>query len=365
MVTAQSLSSISLIICLCIVLVIFIILLQYSTERILHMGEEISLLLAHIVILLARTPTIGDAAAFCDDKASGNPLKLNVDQCRMVATILHYLFTVHFGFLFLEALNNYCVNTYVANGVPLYGRFKNLLLGMGVPLVPVAATAITHFNTYISSNSCWCNMNEVNFFGELVPVVILCVPALVLNEAAGMGQYNEHPDSIKAKRSSAYGSSRGALLVIPLSFAAWIIGMTAVDETNLELYSICSTLNLILGIVIVIAHTLGNDRARQLLAKLLCCCSCEKPKKNVVRNSTSNNFDENDETEYKPESQIENQIGNKKINDDIDLDKMIRDSVASLSGNRSKANQPKPNLKSNENDDVDIDKMIRDSVSRI
>ena len=124
MVTTQSLSSLSLIICLCIVLILFVVLHQYSVERILHMGEEISLLLAQLIILLARTPTLADSAAFCDATASQNPLKLNQDQCRVVATILHYLFTVHFGFLFLEALNNYCVSTYVVNGVPLYGRLK-------------------------------------------------------------------------------------------------------------------------------------------------------------------------------------------------------------------------------------------------
>jgi hypothetical protein len=304
------------------------------------MGEEISLLLAQLIVLVARTPTIGDTAAFCDATASQNPLKLNDDQCRVVATILHYLYTVHFSFLFLEALNNYCVSTYVVNGVPLYGRFKNVLLGLGVPLVPVFATAVTHFNTYISSSSCWCNMEEVNFIGEIVPVLMLCASALIINEAAGMGNYIEHPDSIEKERQSAYASSRGAICVIIFSFAAWIIGMTAVNDTDLSLYSICSILNLILGIVIIIAHTLGNSRARNILAKLLCCCNCEKANSNAVENTPVEYFDHNDmgknndwENATGYNYDWANATGNNEEcanatgqnEDEIDLDKMIRD----------------------------------------
>uniref|UniRef100_A0A914VV36 Uncharacterized protein n=1 Tax=Plectus sambesii TaxID=2011161 RepID=A0A914VV36_9BILA len=372
MMTAQSLSSIGLIVCLCIVLVIFILLLQHSTERILHMGEEISLLLAHIIILIARTPTIADAAAFCDGQASGNPVKLGEDQCRMVATILHYLFMVHFGFFFLEALNNYCVNTYIANGTSMYGRWKNLLLGLGVPVIPVAATAIFHFQTYTNDNTCWCNMDELNFIGEVVPALLFCVPALVLNEAAGMGHYNEHPDSVEEKRHSAYGSSRGAIFIIPLSLITWIVGMTAVHETNLSLYSLCSVLNIILGIAIIIAHTLGNSRARNLLHKVLCWWSCEKKKVDpalpaanpsllAANPSTDNNMPPN----IDDRAAVQNGSGSAKQNDDIDLDKMIRDAIAPLSGSGTNVIRRNPKNTNRTNEDIDLDKMIRDSVSRI
>uniref|UniRef100_A0A914VL42 Uncharacterized protein n=1 Tax=Plectus sambesii TaxID=2011161 RepID=A0A914VL42_9BILA len=211
------------------------------------MGEEISLLLAHIVILCARTPTLGDGAAFCDENATNNPIKISDDQCRGVAVILHYLFGVHFSFLFLEGLNNYSINTFIANGTSLTGRFKNILIGICVPAIPVLLTALTNFKTYIHESTCWCNMNAVNFYAELLPAALICVPAMVLSEATGMGKYKENPKSLPEKRSSAYTSSRGALVVIPLSFAAWLVGMAAVDRTDLSLYSACSILNTILG----------------------------------------------------------------------------------------------------------------------
>uniref|UniRef100_A0A914WTH6 Uncharacterized protein n=1 Tax=Plectus sambesii TaxID=2011161 RepID=A0A914WTH6_9BILA len=330
------------------------------------MGEEISLLLAHLIILFARTPTIVDAAAFCDEKASGNPLKLGEDQCRFVAIILHYLFLVHFGFLFLEALNNYCVNTYVANGAPLYGRAKSILFGLGFPMIPVAMTAITHFNTYTSDHTCWCNMDQVNFIGEIVPAAMLCVPALVMNEAAGMGLFPVHPDSIKEKRSSAYGCSRGAMFVIPLSFIAWIVGMAAVHNTNLSLYSLCSTLNLILGIIIIIAHTLGNDRARHLLTKLFCCCNCKKTKekkekqekKKQILPSKSNSVAPNEKVSQPGENCESGQV------DEIDLDKMIRSSIAPLDAKKVD-NVAKRSDGGNREEEIDIDTLIRDSISRI
>jgi hypothetical protein len=105
----------------------------------------------------------------------------------MVATILHYLFTVHFSFLFLEGLNNYSVRTFMANGVSLMSRSSNIFIGIGIPAIPVAMTAITHFSTYTHDSTCWCNMEAVNFYAELFPAVIICVPALVMSEAAGMG----------------------------------------------------------------------------------------------------------------------------------------------------------------------------------
>uniref|UniRef100_A0A914VCE9 Uncharacterized protein n=1 Tax=Plectus sambesii TaxID=2011161 RepID=A0A914VCE9_9BILA len=276
MVAAQSMSSLSLIICLCIVLIIFILLLRCSTQRIIHMGQEISLLIAHLIILFARTPTVGDAAAFCDDQANGNPTTLSPDLCRFVAVALHFLFTVHFAFLFLEGLNNYAVHTFVVNGRPLFGRFSNICMGILIPAIPVLATVLTHFKTYTRESTCWCNIHAVNFIAEVVPAALLCAPAIVMNEAAGVGRFPHNPNSVKEHRSSAYASSRGAMLVIPLSFSAWFIGMMAVDKTSLSLYSVCSTLNLILGIVIVIAHTLGDDRARHLLGKVFCCFNCDK-----------------------------------------------------------------------------------------
>jgi hypothetical protein len=165
-------------------------------------------------------------------------------------------------------------------------------------------------------------MSQVNFLGEFLPMVMLFVPAVVISESAGMGDYNENPNSNKTKRDSAHASSLGALLVIPLSFAAWIIGMMAVDETNLELYSITTILNVVLGVVILIVHTLGNCRARQLLAKLLCCCRCKSLK-----------IDPADPDSGSPSNLDGNDAGNQPMTSDddtINLDKMIREAVSRI-----------------------------------
>ena len=320
MVAAQTLSSIYVIIVLSVLVGIFIVLGEFSTERILHMGEELTLIAAHLLIMLFRTPVVGDAVAFCDSEVLGNLPKIEMDSCRTVGAALHYLFSAHFAFLLLEALNNYTVGTCVVNGVSFLSRTKNILLSCGIPLLLVAFTSIFWWHHYGNDTTCWSDLSLANFCMVVLPCSVMAVLATVVSESTSVTVYFDHPNSVREHRNNAFANSSGALLIVPFSFAAWFVGMNAVNSTNLTLYSTASILNLILVSLIVLFHTLGNEKARALLGKILCCCGCRNQGKvfETIRPVAMDIKTENSECSAQENEEF------------YDVDQMIRNAVSKI-----------------------------------
>uniref|UniRef100_A0A914W5G6 Uncharacterized protein n=1 Tax=Plectus sambesii TaxID=2011161 RepID=A0A914W5G6_9BILA len=286
MFVSQTFASITLLVIVGIVIAIFLFLRDFSLERVLHMGQEISLWLAHLTTLFARTRTILDSGAFCDETASGNPPKLNDLQCGFVALWLHYIYAVHFLFLFMEALHNYTLYTYVYVVKPMLTRRLYVVVGLLAPLPIVIITAGAFFYDYITEQTCWLNFDSPNFFLELLPVVILSAVGVISAEATGMVEYARNRLAQEEKRFSANTNSKGSIFIIPVSFFAWMLGMAAVFSTNLSLYTIVAILNILLAVLLLLFHTLGNAKARWLLWKIFCSwCPKQKPRAKPTSNA--------------------------------------------------------------------------------
>lgn len=125
-----------------------------------------------------------DTGAFCDLNAASSPPKISDSACNMCGVLLHYLFTCHFNFLFIESLHNYFLYTYLTVE-PILKRWQIILLGFGLPLIPVGVTAALFFDGYRGEESCWINYNRVNAFIEIGVIAILTVIATVTSEATG------------------------------------------------------------------------------------------------------------------------------------------------------------------------------------
>ena len=69
--TIATISSAAIIIGLVILLVLFLVLRDFSIARVYHMIQEMALLLAHGMLIWGRTTTVFDTAALCD--AENNP----------------------------------------------------------------------------------------------------------------------------------------------------------------------------------------------------------------------------------------------------------------------------------------------------
>ncbi|MCP3665610.1 MAG: hypothetical protein GY696_24450, partial [Gammaproteobacteria bacterium] len=273
----QSLSGMTLMIMLGVVIGIFIVLMDISVERLYHLGEELSLLTAHLLILFARVPTLGDVGALCVE--GSDPPKLSDTSCRMVSCSLHYLFIIHFAFLLTESLHNYTTWTNVVVGKPLLGRLLILLLCLVPPMIPVGITASAWWTTYTHDHTCWVNYDAMNLYWIGGPIVCMALLTIIISEATGQGEFNDLVGSDPAKRTSAILSSKGSLLIALISMVTWFTGSLAVHLVSLTLYTITATSNIILGVLILFFHTLSNTRARDLLMKvggrIVCIADCE------------------------------------------------------------------------------------------
>ena len=76
------------------------------------MIEEITLLIAHLLVLFFRSGTLLDSGAFCDMETNPDYEAIAVPPlwCAIVATALHYLYLVRF-FAFMQTNALLCRRT--------------------------------------------------------------------------------------------------------------------------------------------------------------------------------------------------------------------------------------------------------------
>lgn len=96
-----------------------------------------------------------------------------------------------------------------------------------------------------------------------------------------MGIYAPIPSADDVARTNAILASKAVLCIAPLSYLVWMTNSMAVHNTSLGLYTFSSVTNVFLSIIMLIFHTLGNARARELITKVslrLYCYIPDKPK---------------------------------------------------------------------------------------
>uniref|UniRef100_A0A914VTC7 Uncharacterized protein n=1 Tax=Plectus sambesii TaxID=2011161 RepID=A0A914VTC7_9BILA len=285
MMAGQMLGSITLLVALFILIIRCIVLYDFSIARIMHMGQEISLTFAHLVILFFRSGTILDSSALCGENASGNPPKLNPFQCTIVAIFLHYIFLVHFAFLLFEALHNYTLYTYVFVLKPMMTRKFLLAICLLGPVPIIATTAVFWRDDYTTDTTCWLNGHSINFYIEILPIIAFSTIGVILSEAAGMIEYAKNRYANDEHRFTAIANATGSIFIIPISFVAWMCGFEAVFTLNLPLYSFTSIANIILALLLLIFHTFGDEKARKLLKKVFCGCCWKESKQNKQKDT--------------------------------------------------------------------------------
>lgn len=268
-----SLTNIVLLVCCGILIVIYIVLIDVSLPRLYHMVQEVTLLVSLLIIMPARSPTLFDAAAFCNpDNPDFEPPSLSTDQCTMVSILMHYVSTVHFLSLLLEAIHNYTYFTHVFNEKSCTGRIVFLLTVLGLPLIFVVPPPFFMWNDYTTKNTCWVNYEKPISLIILIPIAAMAFTSIILAEATTMVRYPHHMASDEKMKTSAATNSKGSLIVTCLSFFSYACTTFAVYSVDMTLYMASSILNTTLGIMLIMWHTLGNEKARKLMLKICPCC---------------------------------------------------------------------------------------------
>lgn len=102
-----------------------------------------------------------------------------------------------------------------------------------------------------------------------MPITILVILIFTLIEAAGNANFEKLPtDEEKVDHdqlTSAKIMQRTSVLIMPMVYATFICGTFSEYQQNIYLYGIFTTMNTVLGVMILFLHSSCNQTVRKTL----------------------------------------------------------------------------------------------------
>ena len=241
---------------LAVTLVLFLCFCIWTPSRVIHMCEELSLLLAHVCMM----PTLYS----CEEM---DPLDCRpVTQCKVISIAIHYFFTVCFTFMFLEGVYLYGLVASVIKKNGMLATKQNIVIGWGMPAFIILFNMCFEYDNYGGTYHCWLQMDKGLMYGQYIPILILVVTTFTLIEAAGAADdYPALKGTNKAEKTTAAICQRTLLIILPLTFASFVCGTIAEYEQNPAMYGVFTILNGVLGGVIMFFHITSNEKTRELV----------------------------------------------------------------------------------------------------
>ncbi|XP_068212021.1 adhesion G-protein coupled receptor D1-like [Palaemon carinicauda] len=236
-----------IIIMVTITLALFLFLKVFTTDRVIQMNMEIALLLAHIMLILPGEATSYPAV------------------CTTISILVHLFFTACFVFMLLEALHMYSLVAFIVKQDGMFTKLQNTLVGWGVALFVILICIAFQLDNYGGDYHCWLRMDTPLVYGQFMPIIILIVLTFALIEAAGAVNYKPLKGIDKAQLKSAKISQRTNLIIMPLVFSHWMVGILSEYEQNLPLYGTFSILNGVTGVAVFLLHSSNNEQVRAKL----------------------------------------------------------------------------------------------------
>ncbi|ROT62788.1 hypothetical protein C7M84_019347 [Penaeus vannamei] len=165
----------------------------------------------------------------------------------------------------LEALHMYSLVAYVVKKDGMFTRLQNTLIGWGLAAFIIMFCMCFEYDNYGGEYHCWLRMDTPLLYGQFIPVVGFVIMTFTLIEAAGAADYKPLKGVDKSQLLSARISQRTNLIILPLVFAHWMVGMMSEYEQNLPLYGTFSVLNGVTGGVVFFLHCTNNSQVRAKL----------------------------------------------------------------------------------------------------
>ena len=100
---------------------------------------------------------------------------------------------------------------------------------------------------------------------QFVPIVLLVVLTLTLIEAAGAAEYRKLPGIDQRQQTSAKIMQRSNLIIMPMVFVSFLLGVLSTYEQNPALYGTFTLVNGILGGTIFFFHSTGNEQVKKFI----------------------------------------------------------------------------------------------------
>ena len=153
-----------------------------------------------------------------------------------------------------------------------------MMLGWGLSSALICLSIAYNYQNYGGEYHCWLQVDSDLFTVQLVPIVILVILIFTMIEAAGNANYLDLPmlkGQTKAAKlqdqkslTSAKIMQRTNVVIMPLVFASFLVGVLAEYEQNIPLYGTFTILNGCLGAAILVLHCSSNEVVRDKLKKV-------------------------------------------------------------------------------------------------
>ena len=168
-------------------------------------------------------------------------------------------------FMLLEAIHTYSLVAFVVKRNGMLTKTQNVLAGWTLSIAIILIVAALQFEHYGGDYHCWLRVDTALTFGQIVPTVILVIFIFTVLEAAGAADYRKLPGLDQDQYQSAKIMQRSNLIIMPLVFISWFIGVMSEYEQDVALYGVFTILNGILGATIFLCHCSGNEDVREKL----------------------------------------------------------------------------------------------------
>ncbi|XP_033099300.1 adhesion G-protein coupled receptor G2-like [Anneissia japonica] len=209
--------------------------------------------------------------------------------CIVIAIMLHYFVLTTLFWMLVEAINMYLQFVLVFYHEIRRFTLKSVLLGWGVPIIPVAIISATKYKgKYFNENYCFMKHGLEFYLGLLaIAAVILIINSVIYIQI--IRQLTCRRKVMKAKTDSIKMSElsvrvQNAIAIMMLLGPTWIFGFLAIDASDTVrdlfqlIFCVCNSLQ---GFFVFILFCVRQRDVRDLWANF-CCSAGEKPSQSTT-----------------------------------------------------------------------------------
>merc|ERR1712062_321757 len=171
--------------------------------------------------------------------------------------------------MFLESLHTYSLVAFVVKKNGILSRLQNTLIGWGFAFAIVAITVGLCWEDYGGKYHCWLQVNKPIVFYMLLVIVLLVILTFTAIEAEGAANYRRIPGMDQQELLSARIMQKTNLIIMPMVFVSFILGVMAEYNQDVALYSTFTVVNACLGAAIFFFHSTGNESVRAKISSLM------------------------------------------------------------------------------------------------
>ncbi|CAH3182931.1 unnamed protein product, partial [Porites lobata] len=185
--------------------------------------------------------------------------------CVFVAAMIHYFYTVAFGWMLFEGVYLYMMVVKVFNTVVRMRLFCIISWGLALLIVVlsivIASTQDSGVHSYVHGDFCWISFTNNLIWTFAAPVLVVCLINSII-----LGRVVHEILRMQADRTSELERIRqgvkACVVLFPLLGMTWVFGVLSVTDAGLVFQYIFTIVNSLQGLFIFILHVLRNGDVR-------------------------------------------------------------------------------------------------------